>query len=187
MGIARADTITVTGTVSEATEPTAVHVGDAFSFFINFTIWDTANQYMAWAPSAGTIECAFNGSCTVEGRPSLLGHLGVGVGITYQNGVTYTEPLWSYSDGFTLVLDDNLAVVEVQCAGGPFRFWVGRNGEQYSELAQGNFMNTVTGHIDSVTYSQTPEPSTFLLSAPMLFGLWGYRRIRSRRAARIHL
>lgn len=183
-GMASADTIRGTGTITSI-EPgvTTVSAGDTFEFYVNFYIWDASNAYMMWTPFATTAEFGFNGSLFTDLGPSLFGHRGSD-GITYSNGLSINEPLVDYSDGFGIALNGDLSVASAYNSGGLFTFWINSSDQMFRAGQDGGF---AFGTIDSVTYTQTPEPSTFLLSAPMLLGLWGYRRIRSSRAARIHL
>lgn len=91
-------------------------------------------------------------------------------------------------DAWTVVLDPMNTLVRVSSGGGGmWFFWGAPNQDEFTNrFSQDRYVDnpyrldgTVTGYLTSARLVLTPEPSTFLLSAPVLL-LWGYRSARAR-------
>jgi hypothetical protein len=172
-----ADVIRVTGDVTgQDIGPPLVSAGDSFDFFLNFNMWDLGS-HSRWTPAADTIECGFSGVCTSPTDPDLIGHIGPGAGIRYSNGFVHTEPLLNFTDAFTLTLDSSLHVVAAQNSGAPLTFFVNPIEKHISSIAHDGMI--LFGDINTVSYMETPEPSSLFL-LPSGFLALGYIRRRSR-------
>lgn len=175
-----ADMVRFTGTVTEVVAGTEVQVGDTFVAWLPFHIYDIVNNYAVWEPQAVEFRCPYisdGWNCTTDQPTRFSVYVG-GPGVHFSSGLTFSASQY-HGDFAEASIASNLSVIRADTGLSPLtlRSSGGTPSFPSFRFVSGTSTTTVAGNVESASFVRTPEPSAFVLAAPvLLLGFWQYRK-----------